>query len=77
MKRNNILRKILNIESRINTIKSDSTYLTIKRNLSYLENARFGPSVVSIASPDDVNESLVIKRHSQEFKDTLSKYGKK
>ena len=72
-----ILGDILDIESKMRTMKSNPTYKTIRRNLTYLEEKRFGSRVVKIASPDDLGVNLSMRRNSLEFKDVISRYREK
>lgn len=74
MDRNNILGEILDIESQIRIINVDPAFLAIQRNFNNLEEKRFGSSIVSIASPDDLSIKLVTRRNSPEFKGIVSRY---
>jgi len=79
LNRTDVLREILNIESQIYTMRTDPTYLFIKRNLNQLETKGFGshPSRrtrASIPSPDNPETILNIKYNSPEFNETLTRY---
>jgi len=72
--RKNILREILNIEDQINMLRRNPTYLKIKYNLDYLKARRFGSKIVSIASPDDLDKILKMRKYSLEMKNTILRY---
>jgi hypothetical protein len=67
----------MRIEGKINEMKKNPTYMRLRRNLTYLENRRFGSNIVSIESPDDFDIVLKMRYRSMEMKDTISKYRKR
>lgn len=69
-----ILEEILKIEDEIKQIKTDTTYLKIRRNLRNLENVGFGNRIVTIQSPDDLEVDMKIPRRSKEMKDIIRRY---
>lgn len=69
-----ILGEILKIEDQINTMKRKPTYRKIKHNLNYLEKRRFRSYIVDIASPDDLDKNLRMRKNSLKMKDTILRY---
>jgi len=55
-------------------MKRNPTYRAILENLRHLEDLRSGSNIVTISSPDDLKDEIVTRRHSQEFKDVISRY---
>jgi len=43
-------------------------------NLRHLEDLRSGSNIVTISSPDDLEDKIVTRRYSKEFKDVISRY---
>ena len=72
--RNSILQEILKIEDQISLMRRDHTYLVIKRNLSYLEELRWGAQTVSIPYPDDLEKNVELRSNSKEIKGILLRY---
>ena len=72
--RKSVLREILRIEGEIKTMRRDPRYIRIKHNIFSLESRRFGSHTISIAAPDDPETILEMRNHSQEMRDTLSRY---
>ena len=73
--RTKILLEILNLESKIITLRKNPAYLKNKHYLNLLEGSRFGSSMISIPSPDEPSKMLRIRKNSREMKDLRSKYG--
>lgn len=69
-----ILEEILKIDDEIKQIKTDSTYLKIKRNLQNLESISFGNPIINTQCPDNLDKKLRIRRHSKEMKDIIQRY---
>jgi hypothetical protein len=67
----------MRIEDEINEMKRNPTYMRLRRNLNYLENRRFGSTVVSIESPEDFDKVLRVRYRSMEMRDTISEYKKR
>lgn len=55
-------------------MKRDHTYRVILENLRHLEDLRSGSNIVTISSPDDLEDKIVTRRYSKEFKDVISRY---
>ena len=75
--RDEILRNILDIESQLHAMKKNPDYITIKRNLKYLDEKRFGSKLVTVASPEDYSVNLSVRRGSVEFRDITLRYREK
>lgn len=73
--RTSLLEEILDIEAEIKKIRWDPTYMKIVHNLKRLRGRSFGNPVMTIASPDDLNSGLRVRRHSKEMKVILRRYG--
>jgi hypothetical protein len=74
--RKSLLNEIMRIDGRISSLRRDNRYLTIKRDLGYLETRRYGQSMVSVVSPDDVEKSLEIRINSPLMRETITRYRK-
>ncbi len=68
------LLRILEIEESIKDIEHSKEYLTMKRGLKVLENARSGGGVVVVSSPDDLNKTVEMRKNSADIEDCISKY---
>ena len=69
-----LLKEILRIDSEIKELRTDSTFLKIRRNLKKLENTDFRTPIIITVSPDDLDKKLRIRRRSKEMKDTILRY---
>ncbi len=69
-----ILQDILKIDEEIDRIRRDSTYRKIKRNLMRLEGRSFRAPIVTTDNPDDLDETIRMRRNSKEMKETLRRY---
>ena len=58
-------------------MKKNPDYITIKRNLKYLDEKRFGSKLVTVASPEDYSVNLSVRRGSVEFRDITLRYREK
>ena len=72
--RKSTLIKIMEIDDKINRIKSDSTYRRVRRNLRILKEARTGGRLIRVRSPDDIDSFIEVRKNSEEMKQVLSKY---
>jgi hypothetical protein len=68
------LLRILEIEESIKDIEHSKEYLTMKRGLKVLENARSGGGVVIVSSPDDMSRTVEMRKNSADVEDCISKY---
>lgn len=74
MSKASILQDILKIDEEIDRIRRDSTYRKIKRNLMSLESRSFRTPIVTTDNPDDLDETIRMRRNSKEMKETLRRY---
>jgi hypothetical protein len=75
--RNKILEDILGIEAQLSIMKKNPAHKVTQRNLRYLEEKRFGSKDITVDSPEDSSMKLTMRRHSQEFKNTVLRYREK
>ena len=64
----------MEIDDKINRIKSDSTYRRVRRNLRIFKEARTGGRLIRVRSPDDIDSFIEVRKNSEEMKQVLSKY---
>ena len=72
-RRTNLLR-VLEIESKIKDIEHGGEYLRVKREIKVLENARGGGGILTVTSPDDINEVVELRKNSVDVAEYLTKY---
>ena len=72
-RRSNLLR-VLEIESKIKDIEHGDEYLRVKREIKVLENAHGGGRILTVTSPDDVNEVVELRKNSVDVAEYLQKY---
>jgi len=72
-----MLEKILEIEAEIGQIRLDPSYMKIVRNFNLLKGMNLGNPVMTVASPDDLDIGLRVRRHSKEMKTILRRYGER
>jgi hypothetical protein len=72
-RRTNLLR-VLEIESKIKDIEHGDEYLRVKREIKVLENARGGGGILTVTSPDDINEVVELRKNSVDVAEYLTKY---
>jgi vacuolar-type H+-ATPase subunit E/Vma4 len=68
------LLRILEIEEKIKDIEHSKEYLTMKRGLKVLENARSGGGVVVVSSPDDLDRNVEMRKNSADVEECIVKY---
>jgi vacuolar-type H+-ATPase subunit E/Vma4 len=68
------LLRILEIEENIKDIEHSKEYLTMKRGLKVLENARSGGGIVIVSSPDDLNRTVEMRKNSVDVESYIVKY---
>ncbi|MFP3951694.1 MAG: hypothetical protein ACLFVP_06125 [Candidatus Bathyarchaeia archaeon] len=71
---NSVLKEILKIDRKIKSITSDSDYRQIKKNIDILKNRRFGNRSMTIPLPEDMTQSVEVRRHSDEIKNIIKRY---
>ncbi|MCX6649168.1 MAG: hypothetical protein NTV61_07245 [Candidatus Bathyarchaeota archaeon] len=72
-RRTNLLR-VLEIESKIKDIEHGDEYLRVKREIKVLENAHGGGGILTVTSPDDINEVVELRKNSVDVANYLTKY---
>ena len=72
-RRTNLLR-VLEIESKIKDIEHGEEYLRVKREIRVLENAHGGGGILTVTSPDNINEIVEIRKNSVDVTEYLTKY---
>ncbi|MBN1682849.1 hypothetical protein JW865_04780 [Candidatus Bathyarchaeota archaeon] len=70
------LKEILEIEDEINKLEINLNYRTIKENLKKLEKGYFG-LFISVPSPNNLKETIKIKRNSPQLENTIKLYKEK
>lgn len=69
-----ILQEILSIDREIKQLERDSTYMKIKKNLRNLEvRSTLGMNVI-VASPDDLDKKIRVRKNSKEMVEIVEKY---
>ncbi len=69
------LLRILEIEENIKNIEHSHEYLTMKRGLKSLENARSGGGgIIIVNSPDDLTRTIEMRKNSPVVDECISKY---
>jgi hypothetical protein len=72
-RRTNLLR-VLEIESKIKDIVHGEEYLRVKREIRVLEGAHGGGGILTVTSPDNINEIVEIRKNSVDVAEYLTKY---
>jgi len=68
------LLRILEIEESIKDIEHSKEYLTMKRGLKVLENARSGGGVIVVSSPDDMTRTVEMRKNSADVEACITQY---
>lgn len=68
------LNRIMQIENEIKHIKTDTTYRQILRNIDIMNHLTVGSRDIDVASPDDMDKIITVRRRSQEAKDVAKTY---
>ncbi len=69
-----ILQEILSIDREIKQLERDSTYMKIKKNLRNLEGKTTLGMNVIVASPDDLDKKIRVRKNSKEMGEIVEKY---
>jgi hypothetical protein len=69
-----ILQEILSIDREIKQLERDSTYMKIKKNLRNLEGRTTLGMNVIVASPDDLDKKIRVRKNSKEMDEIVEKY---
>ena len=68
------LNRIMQIEQEIYDIKTDTKYRQILRNIKIMDRLTAGSRDIDVASPDDMDKTITVRRRSQEAKDVVKTY---
>ena len=68
------LNRIMQIEQEIKNIKTDNKYRQILRNMKIMTRLTVGSRNIDVASPDDMDKTITVRRRSQEAKDVVKTY---
>jgi hypothetical protein len=66
----------MEIEQKLHSIEFDSKYNEIQNNLKILESNNFRSRHIRIASPENPDKMIELRRHSQEMDDAIRGYKK-
>ncbi len=69
-----ILEEILSIEAQIRKERTNPTYLNVKRNLSRLEDRKFGTTTVSVQSLYDPSKMVNLRYKSPKMREAVTLY---
>jgi hypothetical protein len=72
--RRTTLLRVLEIESKIKDIEHGDEFLRMKREIRVLENAHGGGGILTVTSPDDINEIVELRKNSVDVANYLMKY---
>lgn len=68
------LNRIMQIEQEIKNIKTDNKYRQILRNIKIMDRLTVGSRNIDVASPDDMDKTITVRRRSQEAKNVVKTY---
>lgn len=68
------LNRIMQIEQEIKNIKTDTKYRQILKNIKIMDRLTVGSRNINVASPDDMDKTITVRRRSQEAKDVIKTY---
>ena len=68
------LNRIMQIENEIKSIKTDTNYRQILRNIKIMDHLTVGSRNIDVASPDDMDKTITVRRRSQEAKNVVKTY---
>ena len=64
----------MQIEQEIKTIKTNTKYRQILRNMKIMDHLTVGSKNIDVASPDNMDKTITVRRRSQEAKDVKKTY---
>jgi len=64
----------MQIEQEIKNIKTDTNYRQILRNIKIMDHLTVGSRNIDVASPDDMDKTITVRRRSQEAKNVVKTY---
>jgi hemerythrin superfamily protein len=68
------LNRIMQIEQEIKNITTNTKYQQIRNNMNIMDNLTAGSRNIDVASPDDMDKTITVRRRSQEAKDVAETY---
>ena len=68
------LNRIMQIEQEIRNIKTNTTYQQILNNIKIMDTLTTGSRNINVASPDNMDKTITVRRRSQEAKDIVKTY---
>ena len=68
------LNRIMQIEQEIKSIKTDASYRQILRNMKIMDRLNVGSRNIDVASPDNMDKTITVRRRSQEAKEIAKTY---
>ncbi|MBW1669725.1 MAG: hypothetical protein JRJ66_17125 [Deltaproteobacteria bacterium] len=68
------LNRIMQIEQEIRNIKTNTTYQQILNNMKIMDTLTTGSRNINVASPDNMDKTITVRRRSQEAKDIVKTY---
>jgi hypothetical protein len=72
--RRNSLNRIMQIEQEIKNIKTNKTYQQILNNIKIMDTLTRGSRNIDVASPDNMEKTITVRRRSQEAKNIAKTY---
>jgi len=70
------LNRIMQIEQEIKNITTNTKYQQIRNNADIMDNLTTGSRNIDVASPEDMDKTITVRRRSQEAKDVAETYTK-
>ena len=64
----------MQIEQEIKKIRTDTKYRQILRNINIMDHLTVGSRNIDVASPDDMDRTITVRRRSKEAKDVVKSY---
>ena len=68
------LNRIMQIEQEIKHIKTNNKYRQILTNIGIMDRLTVGSRNIDVASPDNMDKTITVRRRSQEAKDVVKTY---
>jgi hemerythrin superfamily protein len=68
------LNRIMQIEQEIKNIKTNTQYQQILNNIKIMDTLSRGSRNIDVASPDDMDKTITVRRRSQEARDIAETY---
>lgn len=68
------LNRIMQIEQEIKNITTNTTYQQILNNIHIMDTLTTGSRNIDVASPEDMDRTITVRRRSQEARDVQETY---